>query len=85
MRALEYMYDLGGTSACVMRGVTEVSHFAHHGQIKIESIDTPYLLFGDSWFGSVKAASNVKVDVHHLYFLVKLGIQEIRKRFLKTM
>jgi len=63
MRALEYTHDLGGTAACVMRGVTKVSHFAHHGQREIEAVDTPYLFFGDSWFGSVKAASNLKVAI----------------------
>ena len=61
MRTLEYTHDTGGIEACVMRGVTKVSHFAHHGQREIESVNTPYLFFGDSLFGSVKVASNMKV------------------------
>ena len=83
MRALEYTHDLGGTAACVTRGVTKVSHFAHHGQREIEAVDTPYLFFGDSWFGSVKAASNVKVAGHHSCFLVKTGHSRSPKAFLE--
>ena len=71
MRALEYTHDLVGTSVCVMRGITEVSHPPHHGLSKIESIDTPHLFFGNSWFGSVKAACNVNVTGHNSRFLVK--------------
>jgi len=83
MRALEYTHDLGGTAACVMRGVTKVSHFAHHRQHEIESVDTPYLLFGDSWFGSVKAVSNVKVAGHRSCFLVETGHSRSPKAFLE--
>ena len=41
------------------------------------------LFFGDSWFGSVKAASNVKVAGHHSCFLVKTGHSRSPKAFLK--
>jgi len=42
MRALGYTHELDVTAACVMGGVVEVSHFSHHRQSQIESIDTPY-------------------------------------------
>ena len=83
MRALECTHYLGGAAACVMRGVTGVSHFSHHGQSQIESIDTPYLFFGESWFGSVKVASNVKVAGFHSCFLVKTGHSRSLKVFLE--
>jgi len=83
MCALEYTHDLGGTAACVMRGVTKVSHFSHHRQREIESVDVPYFFFGDSWFGSIKEASNVKVTDHHSCFLVKTGHSRNPKAFLE--
>jgi len=83
IRALEYTHDPGGTVACIMRGVTQVSHFPHHGQSQIESIDTPYLFFSGSWFGSVKASYNVKIAGHDSCFLVKTGHLRGPKAFLK--
>lgn len=55
MRHLIYTHDLSGIVACVIK----VSHFSHHGQREIESVDTPYLFYGYSWCGSIKVASRV--------------------------
>ena len=74
MQQREYTQDLGGTAACVMRGVTEATNFKHRPDINIEDNDnTPYLFLGDSWFGSVKPTANVQMQTHHAYFMVKTG------------
>ena len=44
MRQREYTQDLGGTAACVLRGVKDTAHFKHHPDNDIEdNDDTPYL------------------------------------------
>jgi len=84
MRQREYTQDLGGTAACVLRGVKDTAHFKHHPDNDIEdNDDTPYLFFGDSWFGSVKAAANVKILNHHACFMVKTAHSRSPKKFLE--
>lgn len=70
MCALEYKHNIGGTVMCVMRCVTKISNFAHHWQDEIESVHTPYLFFGDSWFGSIKALSSVILNFLFLVILL---------------
>ena len=106
MRKQEYSQLLGGTAACVLRGVIEVSKFKHHNikghdnryhDIKRPDSDlddeegenpseknSPFLFFGDSWFGSVKAAANVGQTGNHACFNVKTGHSRFPKAFLQN-
>ena len=69
--------ELGGTAACVMRGVENTSklrlqHSEHRDDVNIlYDTQEPYLYFGDSWFGSVKSDVQVRQAGHHACFSVK--------------
>lgn len=84
MQQCEYTKDLGGTAACVMRGVTEAANFKHHPDINIEdNDDIPYLFIVDSFFGSMKAAANVQIKNHQTCFMVMTTHSRSPKYFLE--
>ena len=77
LRALEHTQSLGGTTVCVLRGVNATCTFNHIEDATMEddedigSDSSPYLYFADSWFGSVKSASNVGKTGNHCCFVIK--------------
>ena len=77
--------NMGGTTACVMRGVAACgSTFMNLPLLnEEESIHEPRVFYGDSWFGSVKAAVEVAKQGHHACFLVKTGHSKSPKKFLE--
>ena len=49
MQQHDYCQRHGGTMACVVRGIIEVTYFKHHPDVNIEVNDnTSYLFLGDS-------------------------------------
>jgi len=78
--------NMGSTAACVMRGVAACgSTFMNLPIIETEErIHEPRLFFGDSWFGSVKAAVEVGKTGHHACFMVKTGHTKSPKKFLEN-
>jgi len=78
--------NMGSTASCVMRGVATCGNTFTNLLIifKEEKIHEPRLFFGDSWFGSVKAAVEIgKTWHHHACFMVKKGRIKSPKHFLK--
>ena len=72
--------NLGSTTACVMRGVTETSGYdfipleQEEGQDDMKEQESPprkRLFYGDSWFGSVKTAEKVSASGNHCVMLIK--------------
>ena len=65
--------ELEGTATYVMRGVENTSKFRHHPSEHRDNVnildDTqePYLYFGDSWFGSMKSAVQVRKAGYHTW------------------
>lgn len=73
--------ELGSTAACVLRGVKDTSSFL---TILSDAEDkSPRLYFGDSWFGSVKAAIAVVKAGHHAYFMIKKTHVKSPKNYLE--
>lgn len=69
MQQRYYAQVLGGTGACVVRGVKEMIQSKHHHDVSIVNNNkTPYVFLGDSWFGSARAANNPQLARHHVYW-----------------
>jgi len=88
MRALEHTQSLGGTAACVLRGVNATCTFTHIQEQTMEDdedIDSssPFLYFADSWFGSVKSASNVGKTGNHCCVVIKTAHSRSPKFWLE--
>ena len=79
---------LRGTAACVMRGVEKTSRFRHYPSEHSDNVnildDTqePYLYFGDSLFGSAKAAVQGRKAGHHACFSIKTAHARSSKKYL---
>ena len=79
---------LRGTAACVMRGVEKTSIFRHYPSEYSDNVsildDTqePYLYFGDSLFGSTKAAVQGRKAGHHPCFSIKTAHARSSKKYL---
>ena len=83
MRKKEYSSELGGTAACVLRGVKSTESCQQFPETRDDNFDVNEhenissqpgdmkLFLGDSWFGSVKAAIKVRKAGHHCCFNVK--------------
>ena len=80
MRKTEYTSEFGVTVGCVMRGVKHVEEFAENTHLPNRG---PRLFFGDSWFGSVKAACQVRKLGHHACFAIKTAHSRTPKKFLE--
>ena len=80
MRKTEYTSEFGVTVGCVMRGVKHVKEFAKNTHLLNRG---HRLFFGDSWFGSVKAACQVRKLGHHACFAIKTAHSRIPKKFLE--
>ena len=80
----DFYRDLGSTISCVMRGVKFGEKF------DLEVCDQDYdttptksdLWLGDSWFGSVKACTNVSKYGHHWCLMIKTVHSRYPKKFL---
>ena len=89
MRALEHTQALGGTAACVLRGVNATCTFTHIEDATMEddedigSDSSPFLYFADSWFGSVKSAANVGKTGNHCCFVIKTAHSRSPKFWLE--
>ena len=68
MRKTEYTSEFGVNVGCVMRGVKHVEAFAENTHLPGRG---PRFFFGDSWFGSVKVACQVRKLGHHVRFAIK--------------
>ena len=82
--------ELGGTSACVMRGVRNTSKFKHHTSEKddddyeeIEEPEEPFFYLGDSWFGYVKACVNIRRAGHYDCFIIKTAHTRSPKKYFE--
>ena len=76
---------MGGTTACVMRGVSECGSSFMNIPISDMEVNEhePRLFFGDSWFGSVKATVEVGKLGHHACFIIKNGHSKSPKAYLE--
>ena len=76
---------LGGTAACVMRGVTATQDmdFIPNDQEE-DNADKKRLYYGDSWFGSVKTAENVAASNNHCVMLIKTVHSRSPKKWLEN-
>ena len=73
--------NLGSTAACVLRGVKDTFDFKRLPSTNDDD-DSPRLYFGDSWFGSVKAAVAVAKAGNHACFIIKTGYSKSPKKYL---
>ena len=85
MRKKEFS-ELGGTAACTIRVVKATREFK---DLPVDdlSVDEPKRCFyGNSWFGSVKAISNIAKTGHHAVMMIKTSHLHSPKKWLeKTM
>ena len=92
MSKLPHTKELGGTAACVVRGVEAMQDHQYVDDLDLPTNDDddaphekkPFLFFGDSWFGSIKAVSEVRKLGHHACFNIKNGHSRCPKAFLET-
>ena len=82
MHKKEHTKEVGVTAACVMRGVKHTKEFKFSDTTYLSS-SQPRLFFGDSWFGSVKAACQVRKLGHHCCFVIKTAHSRTLKKFLE--
>jgi len=79
---------MGGTAACVIRGV-KASQNLNHIPLEKNTMDTdiegerPKLYLGDSWFGSVKSVATVGRTGNHACMMVKTAYSRSPKKFLE--
>ena len=82
MRKKEFN-ELGGTAACTTRGVKATRDFKHLPVDNL-SVDEPMRCFyGDSWFASVKAISNVVKTGHHAVMMIKTSHLRTPKKVVR--
>ena len=80
--------NLGGTVACVIRGVKASQDLQHIPldeltmDVDIEG-ERPKLFLGDSWFGSVKSVATVARTGNHACMMVKTAYSRSPKKFLE--
>ena len=82
MRQKEFS-SLGGTAACTLRGVKATRDFKN---LPVDecSVEEPIRCFyGDSWFGSVKAISNIAKAGHHAVMMIKTSHSRTPKKWLE--
>ena len=84
MHKKEHTKEVGVTAACVMRGVKHTEEFKIADSTYLLS-SQPRLFFGDSWFGSVKAACQVRKLGHHGCFVIKTAHSRTPKNFWKII
>ena len=86
MKKKPHQKDLGGTAACVLRGVQEscdLLNLLPNNDDDSTTDHLPRLYFGDSWFGSVKAAISVAKSGNHACFIIKNGYSKTPKKYLE--
>ena len=79
MRKKEFT-ELGGTAAYTIRGVKATRSFK---DLPIDdfSVDEPKRYFyGDSWFSSIKAISNIAKTGHHAVRLIMTSCSQKQKK-----
>ena len=80
--------NVGGTVACVIRGVKASQDLQHIPldeltmDVDIEG-ERPKLFLGDSWFGSVKSVATVGRTGNHACMIVKTAYSRSPKKFLE--
>ena len=82
MRGKKYTKEFGVTASCVMRGVEHLEEFEFIDCTYLPS-SQPRLLFGDSWFGSFKAAYQFRKLGHHGCFVIRTSHSRTPKKFLE--
>ena len=84
MKTKEFQGRLGGTAACVMRGVKASEDLEHIPNFE-ENNEEPRsrLFFADSWFGSVKAVATLGLAGHHACMIIKTAHVRSPKFFLE--
>ena len=92
MSKLAHTKELGGAAACVVRGVEAMQDHQYIDDLDLDlhSNDDnapqekkPFLFFADSWFGSIKAVSEVCKLGHHACFNIKNGHSRVPRAFLE--
>ena len=81
-RGKKYTQEFSVTASCVMRGVEHLKEFEFVDCTYLPSLQ-PKLFFGDSWFGSVKTAYQVRKLGHHECFVIKTAHSRTPKTFLE--
>ena len=85
MRKKEFS-ELGGTAACTIRGVNATREFKDLPNDDLTLDEPKRCYYGDSWFGSVKAISNIAKTGHHAVMMIKTSHSRTPKKWLeKTM
>ena len=80
MRKTEFTIEFGITLVCAIIGVKHIKEFVENTYLTSQG---PKLFFGDLWFGSVKAAHQVRKLGHHTCFAVKTAHLRTPKKFLE--
>ena len=90
MAKLQHTSELGGTAACVVRGVEAMQDHQYIDDTDLKTFDDdlpqekkPFLFFGDSWFGLIKAVSEVRKLGHHACLNIKTAHSRCPKAFLE--
>ena len=72
MKTKDFQGRLGGTAACVMRGVKASENLEHIPNFERNDKEPrSRLFFADSWFGSVKTVATLGLAYHHTCMTIK--------------
>ena len=70
MRMKEFS-KLGGTAVCTIRGVKATREFKNLPVDNFSIGEPKRCYYGNSWFGSVKAMSNIAKSGHHAVMMIR--------------
>ena len=83
MMKKDYQRALGATTACVLRGARDVRD-SEPLVTEEEEEGNKRIYYGDSWFGSVKAAASLSMAGDHCVMAVKTAHARFPKTYLEN-
>jgi len=78
-----YQRAVGATTACILRGARDV-RYSEPLVTEEEEEGNKRIYYGDSWFGSVKAAASLSMAGDHCVMAVKTGHARFPKTYLEN-
>ena len=76
--------NLGGTAACSIRGVKATREFKNLAVDNFSIYEPKRCYYCNSWFGSVKAISNIAKTSYHAVMMIKSSHSRTPKKWFKS-
>ena len=81
--------NLGGTCACVMRGLKDCEGIELLRLLDLDESESllaeeSRLYLGDSWFGSIKSVENIGISGNHAIMIIKTAFSMTPKKWLEA-